>query len=424
MTAILSPLDNREKTILNKRKMSLLILCWEYPPNVIGGLSRHVHGLSVQLAAQGHNIHVLTAGNGELPLFERKEQVNIHRVYPLNNEDNDFLSWIGGLNLAIAQEAEKLAEKIKFDLIHAHDWLLGSASIVLKELLSLPLISTIHATEHGRNNGIHTELQQFIHNKEHQLISESDQVIVCSQYMKEELMTIFELSDEHISVLPNGIEPLYVELNYKEVFPELKQKKYIFSMGRMVREKGFETLIDAAAIVKERGQDLSFVIAGNGPMLETYRRIVIDQGLENFITFIGYVTDEQRNALIFGSEIAVFPSYYEPFGIVALETMIFGKPTIVSDTGGLKGIVTHLDTGMLMTPKDAVSLLEQVAFLLQYPKTALKIGNKGREIVKRLYSWKRIAADTCRLMEDILLTKIVFRDEGNGTETPKIDKKV
>jgi glycogen synthase len=424
MATILSPQVNIENSASITRKLRLLILCWEYPPNVIGGLSRHVHGLSVKLVEQGHEIHVLTAGNGELPSFERKEQVNIHRVHPLNADDHDFFSWIGGLNLAVIQKVVKIAETMKFDLIHAHDWLLGSASIVIKECLSIPLISTIHATEHGRNTGIHTELQQFIHNKELQLINESDQIIVCSQYMKEHLMTIFQVTDEHIAVLPNGIDSLSVHLDHKEIFPQLKHKKYIFSIGRIVREKGFETIIDAAALAKEKGQDLYFVVAGNGPMLETYRKFIVGRQLENFITFIGYVNDEQRNALIFGSEMAVFPSYYEPFGIVALETMVLGKPTIVSDTGGLKGIVTHLNTGMLMAPKDPKSLLIQVNFLLQNPETALEIGSKGRKIVKSLYSWWRIAAETSRLMEDLLLTNKVYEDEGKQKETPNNIKKV
>lgn len=395
----------------------ILILCWEYPPNVVGGLSRHVHGLSVQLAEMGHEVHVLTAGNGELLPFERVNGVNIHRVKPLNEHDEDFLSWIGGLNLAFVFKAEKLAKEITFDIIHAHDWLVGSAAIVLKETLFLPLLATIHATEHGRNNGIHTEMQQFIHYKEQQLIAESDQIIVCSKYMKEILISIFLARNEKIAVIPNGIEPLQVELDFQEVFPVLKQKKYVFSIGRIVKEKGFETIIEAATIAREKELDYFFVIAGKGPMLETYRRQIVEMELEKHITFIGYITDKERNALIFGCEMALFPSLYEPFGIVALETMILEKPTIVSDTGGLKGIVNHLRTGLIMVPGNANSLLNQVNFLMNNPQTAIEIGSRGRQIVKSLYGWKRVASDTSRVMEDTLLNKQV-----NSTESKEIKR--
>ncbi|SMQ82880.1 Glycosyltransferase involved in cell wall bisynthesis [Bacillus sp. OV166] len=422
MDNIFSQLDGSHKTPSNYRTLKILMLCWEYPPNIVGGLSRHVFGLSVHLAEKGHEVHVLTAINGNLPSFENMDGVNVHRVKPINQYDDNFLSWIGGLNLAMAFKAEQLAEEIHFDIIHAHDWLVGSASIVLKETLKIPLLATIHATEYGRNNGIHTEMQQFIHKKEQQLICESDQIIVCSDYMKDVLNSIFKAKNDKIAIIPNGIEPVLNELDTEEIFPELKDQKYIFSIGRIVKEKGFETIIEAASIAKEREIDCFFVIAGKGPMLETYRRQINVRNLESHITFVGYVTDEQRNSLIAGSELAVIPSLYEPFGIVVLETMILGKPTIVSNTGGMKGIVKHLHTGLLMTPGDAESMLEQIDFLINHPLKAEEIGKKGRQIVTILYGWKRIASETSRVMEDTVLNKRVHTDAQK--ETPNNLKKV
>lgn len=416
MDNILSHQLDMERKFFSGWKFKILMLSWEYPPNVVGGLARHVYGLTVQLAEMGHEVHVLTAGHGDSPSFEKIKGVNIHRVNPVNEQDDHFLSWVGGLNLAIAYKAEQLAEEIKFDFIHAHDWLVGTAAIALKEFLSIPLLSTIHATEYGRNNGIHTEMQQFIHEKEQQLIGESNHIIVCSKYMREDLITIFQSKEEMITVIPNGIEPLSIDTTPQEKYPDFNAKKYIFSIGRIVKEKGFETMIEAAAIAKERGLDLFFVIAGKGPMLEAYRRQVADRKLENHLCFVGYIADEYRNALITGSEMAVFPSLYEPFGIVALETMILGKPTIVSNTGGLKGIVKHLQTGLLMVPGDAYSLLTQIEFLIQNPDRAVEIGRRGAQIVKNMYGWKRIASETSRVMEDMILNNRV-----NGKE--KIEKK-
>jgi len=400
-------------------QLNILMLCWEFPPNIVGGLSRHVFGLSTHLAEMGHEVHVLTAGNNELPSFERMNGVNVHRVKPINERDDNFLSWIAGLNLAMAFKAEQLKDVIKFDFLHAHDWLVGAASIALKESLSVPLLTTIHATEHGRNNGIHTDMQQFIHDKEQRLILESDQIIVCSEYMREGLISIFNAQDEKITVIPNGIEPLKVERNIEDFFPELKQKKYIFSIGRIVKEKGFETILEAAAFAKEMGLKCFFVVAGKGPMLETYQQQITARKLDKYAAFVGYITDEQRNALIQGSEMAVIPSLYEPFGIAALETMILGKPTIVSNTGGMKGIVKHFQTGLLMVPGDAKSLLEQIDFLMNNPEKAEEIGGKGREIVKSLYGWKRIASETNSVMEDTILNKRVNENEQKVTPNNK-----
>lgn len=280
-----------------------------------------------------------------------------------------------------------------------------------KESLSTPLLTTIHATEHGRNNGIYTEMQRVIHNKELQLIKESDQLIVCSEYMREELLTIFQASPKKIAVIPNGVEQKDIKADAEEYFPSLINRKYIFSVGRMVKEKGYETIIEAAEIAKETGQDIYFVIAGKGPMLDNYRNQVREKKLENYLNFIGHVTDNQRNDLLLKSEIAIFPSLYEPFGIVALEAMILGIPTVVSEVGGLKGIVQHLQTGLLMVPGDAKSVMENIDFLFRNPQRAKEIGNRGMKIVKSLYGWKNIASQTTRVVEDTLLNKRVLDSE-------------
>jgi len=392
-------------------KLKILILSWEFPPNIVGGLSRHVMGLSAQLADHGHEVHVLTAGNNNLPPFEIMNGITVHRVRPINENDDRFLSWVAGLNLAMAFKAEQLGEEIGFDLIHAHDWLVGAAAISLKEWLRIPLLTTIHATEHGRNNGIYTEMQQFIHQKEQQLIIESDQIIVCSEYMKEEVCEVFALQDERLTVIPNGVEPLKANLKVADIFPELKDKKYIFSIGRIVEEKGFETIIEAAATAKDKQQDIVFVIAGKGPMLKEYQNRVLKRGLECYVSFIGYVTDDQRNALIQDCELVVIPSLYEPFGIVVLESMALGKPTVVSNTGGMKGIIKHLQNGMLMVPGSPQSLLEQIEYLFNQPEKAKEIGSRGKQIVQSLYGWKRIAAETSRIMEDTLLNQRVNEKE-------------
>jgi glycogen synthase len=396
---------------LPSSRLTILILSWEYPPNVVGGLSRHVSGLSIHLARLGLNVHVLTAGNEYLPSNEIINNVNIHRVKPLNEQDRDFFSWIGGLNLAMAQKAAELSVEMKFDLIHVHDWLVGAAGIVLKESFSIPLLTTIHATEHGRNSGIHNEIQHFIHEKEQQLINYSDQIIVCSKYMEHELITVFKAQKEKLVIIPNGIEVDQGIFKSEKFFRNSFNKKIIFSIGRMVEEKGFKTMIKAASIAKENGLNLFFVIAGKGPMLERYRQEVIRRRLEEQLVFIGYITDAEKNSYLLQSDISVFPSLYEPFGIVALESMILGRPTIVSNVGGLKGTVLHMKTGLLMVPGDAESLLEQINFLIENPKKAEEIGLEGRKIVKGLYGWNRIASETMRVIEDVIINKRIFSQQ-------------
>ncbi|AND41509.1 glycosyltransferase family 4 protein [Cytobacillus oceanisediminis] len=397
----------RNKNTCHKGLPKILLLTWEYPPHVVGGLSRHVHGLAGGLK-QDYEVHVLTANPGDLSSSELKDGIYIHRVKPLNEKDPNFLHWILGLNLAMEQKAIELTSFHHFELIHAHDWLVGACGLSLKESLQCPLITTIHATEYGRNNGIYTELQKFIHRKEEQLILGSDQVIVCSEYMKEEVLQQFAVESEKMSVIANGISKEPQLDDPDSLLEGLQVKKggrLIFSIGRMVREKGFDTLIEAAPIIKEKYPDTYMIIAGKGPMLEAHRKKAKELNVDDIIRFPGFINDMQRVALFLKCEFAVFPSHYEPFGIVALEAMIAGKPAIVSNTGGLKGIVKHGFSGLFMTPGDPGSFAEQASALLEDPKAALTIGRQGQKVAESLFSWGRISEETKRVFQETLISQ-------------------
>ncbi|PLR89487.1 glycosyltransferase [Bacillus sp. T33-2] len=384
----------------------IMMLSWEYPPNIVGGLARHVHGLAVHLVKLGFEIHVITAAPFGAASYGQSDGVHIHRVMPLNAQDQDFLSWIGGLNIQLAQKGLEIAAALKFQLIHAHDWLAGAAAMSLSSALSLPLAVTIHATEHGRHMGIYTEMQRFISGKEEQLARAADQLIVCSEFMKEEAIKHFNIQESKIAVIPNGVEKETGNGHTQtagEVYPFIHGRKIVFSIGRMVHEKGFETLIEAAGHLKASVDDICFIVAGKGPLLEHYRQLVREKQLDDLVYFIGFISDEIRNILFEKCFLAVFPSLYEPFGIVAVEAMSYGKPVIVSETGGLKGIIQPLTTGLLAKPGDAGDLAAQMSFLLNNVKEGEIIGSKARQLVEKWYGWNRVALETKRIFEETMI---------------------
>lgn len=394
-----------ENTRYPLRKLNVLVLTWEYPPHIVGGLARHVYGLTKSLSRKNVSIHVITTGQEGLPSDEEVDGVFIHRVMPLNETEKNFIYWVGGLNLALIDKAEKLKCHYHFDLIHAHDWLVGGAARTLKAYWFIPLITTIHGTESGRNNGIYTEMQKIIHDHESKLVKESDQLIVCSDYMREEVKRLFQPIKERVVVISNGIDDDFnknAKKNPLAGFPVQLNRRMIFSIGRMVREKGFDTIIEAAVHMKALREDVYFIIAGKGPMLEEYRRMVIENDLMEMVFLVGFVDDDQRNALFQLCDIAVFPSRYEPFGIVALEAMMAGKPTIVSRVGGLKGIVQHQKTGMFMSPGSSESLVKQLLRLLDQLDFAQKIAEEGQKYVQRFFSWNRVAEETKEVYQNIL----------------------
>ena len=167
--------------------MKILMLSWEYPPRVVGGISRVVYDLSHKLYQQGHKVTVITYRDGNVPYYEDDDGVDVYRVDNFMISPNNFIDWIMQLNFnMIAKAGEVIAEKGNFDVIHAHDWLTAYAGKTLKFAYNTPLVSTIHATEAGRNSGIRTEMQKYINDTEWMLTYESSEVIVNSNYMKNE----------------------------------------------------------------------------------------------------------------------------------------------------------------------------------------------------------------------------------------------
>ncbi|WP_078550534.1 1,4-alpha-glucan branching protein domain-containing protein [Litchfieldia alkalitelluris] len=396
-----------------KNGLRILMLSWEFPPLVVGGLSRHVYDLSRALVEIGHQVTVVTSAVEGSPYYEVVEGVEVYRVDCLQPHATEFLDWIGSLNMSFTKTSIELEQELSFDIMHAHDWLVAVSAIMLKSILNKPLVSTIHATEYGRNNGIYTELQRKIHAKEEELTKASDAVIVCSEYMEEEVIRLFHLHSSKVHVFPNGVDPsMLVVKNANMVLSSLLKLDYshlIFSVGRIVQEKGFETVIDAASIILEEFPHVLILIAGKGPMLKDYRKKVKTLGLENNIVFIGFISDEERNMYFKECDITLFPSIYEPFGIVALEGMAAGKPTIVSDTGGLKDIVIHGKTGLKMIPGDKESLAREVLHLLRDEVYAAELGRNGKLAVTTTYAWEKIAQDTSQVFMDMLQQPISIR---------------
>ncbi|WP_052728315.1 glycosyltransferase [Domibacillus tundrae] len=394
-------LSKKPSESVEEMEGAILLLTWEYPPNIVGGMARHVHGLAESLVASGREVIVLTASHHETPQYEVVSGVHIYRTGPLHKGEHDFLKQTSDLNLCLFQKGTELIRDYDIALIHTHDWLTGDAAVLLAEQQQLPLVSTIHATEHGRNNGLHNELQHTIASKEKALIAASDTVIVCSQPMKEELRVFYEAGEKDIYVIPNGVE---FEANVSTHTRFSHIKPFIFSIGRMVFEKGFQTFFNIH-LKDLKKENIQFIIAGKGPLLETWREEVKKRGLENKIHFVGYVSDEERKALFQTCEAAVFPSLYEPFGIVALEAMAFQKPVIAAATGGLKSFVLHKQTGLLFEPGNAEDLSTKLAAILDQPDYANELGINGHEMAKELYSWNHISAQTEKVYDQTVFIK-------------------
>lgn len=387
--------------------MRIMMLSWEYPPRIVGGIARVVHDLSHMFARQGHEVHVVTYKEGETKEFEKDGEVFVHRVcnYPINA--NNLIDWVMQLNFCMIEKASALIRDVgKFDIIHAHDWLVAYAARTLKQAYKLPLVATIHATESGRNKGIHNQSQGYVNDVEWLLTYEATNVICNSYFMKNEIKNLFGKPADKIHVVPNGIninkfDGQERDWEFRRNYA-LDSEKMVFFAGRIVNEKGIQILLQAAPKILASCPDTKFIIAGRGPCLEELKSLAYHLGIAHKVYFTGYLNDVQITKMYKAIDVATFPSLYEPFGIVALEGMLAGVPTVVSDAGGLNEIVSHGIDGMKSYAGNANSLADSILEVLCNKTLCENMAKCAREKVVKEFNWDTIAQNTMKVYKETI----------------------
>lgn len=379
--------------------MKILVLAWEFPPRIVGGIARHVAELYPELVKLGHAIHLLTVEFGQAPSYEIVDGIRVHRV-PVGNS-NDFFHWIVNLNESMGQHGGKLLrEEGPFDLIHAHDWLVGDAAIALKHTFKVPLVATIHATEFGRYNGLYNDTHHYISGKETLLAYNAWRIIVCTDYMRREVERVLASPWDKIDVVYNGIypekkrrQPNFDFWNFRRRFAT-DSEKLVYYVGRMTHEKGISLLISAAAQINGAMHgSVKFVIIGGGNTAALQQQ-AWDLGIWNKCYFTGFMSDDDLNKFQTVADCAVFPSLYEPFGIVALESFAARVPVVVSDTGGFPEVVRHTKTGIVTQTGNPDSLAWGILEVLNHPGYAQWLVDNAYEDLDARFSWPKLAQQT------------------------------
>lgn len=399
--------------------MRVLMFSWEYPPHVLGGLGNHVAALAPALARQGAEVWLVTPrwAGGEpeevVPACADREGVHVLRVEPPVGHMGNFFADAQQTNLnleeAVTRRLLPAGEPDGFDVIHAHDWLVAWAATSLKRLCRVPLVVTIHATERGRGRGhLRGEMQQAINGTEDWLCHEAWRIIACSDYMAHEVRAYFDVPADRVDVIPNGVNTAPFDVldgvdlwDFRARFAA-PDEKIVFHVGRIVHEKGSHLIVEAAPDVLASFPQARFVIAGQGPMLEHLRQRAEALGIASRFCFNGYVSDEDRNRLYRVADCAVFPSLYEPFGIVALEAMAARCPVVVASTGGLAEVVEHNVTGIMVYPDKVDSLAWGILDTLQQPEWSAARAEQAYRKVREEHDWDHIARQTLGVYQRVV----------------------
>lgn len=384
--------------------MRVLMLSWEYPPHIVGGLGKHVGDLAPVLARRGIVVHIVAPWAGTSESQEQAAGLWVHRIAAPTEGGygSSFYDQAMITNAALTAASPELLERFgPFDLIHTHDWLTAPTARDLKHRYKLPLIATIHATERGRGRGhLPNEQAHRINALEWELTYEAWRVICCTRYMANEIQAYFVTPPDKIDVIPNGVDPSQfdalngLDLSTFRARYALPEEKIVFYVGRIVAEKGVDILIQAVPRVLEGYPQAKFIIAGQGPELGRLQALAQTMGIGHKVLFTGRISDDERNRLFKVADCAVFPSLYEPFGIVALEAMAAGVPVVVSEVGGLAEVVQHAETGITIHPNDPASCAWGILHTLQHPHWAQRRVENAQRVVRTVYNWDTIAAQT------------------------------
>ena len=386
--------------------MRILMLSWEYPPKIVGGISRHLFDLARALQGQGAEVHVITCEHPGAAEEAIEDGIHLHRVTP-QGQANDFIHWVQLLNDAMYARADALLPQLLAQsaaeplLLHAHDWLAHYAGAALKHKYHLPLVATIHATEYGRNNGINGPTQEYISSVEWNLQNEAWRVIVCTDFMRRECQHALGTPWDKMDVIYNGVDADKFTLpdfspaeraafRARYAAPE---EKILFFVGRMVREKGVQILIEALPKVRWGYHDAKLLICGGGHR-EHLVNLAAYLGMEAHVYFAGFVPDDDLLKIYSIIDVAAFPSLYEPFGIVALEAMAAQVPVVVSDAGGLPEVVQNGVTGLTTYAGNPNSLADGLLQVLHDPAGAQRRVQAAIARLQTDFHWDTIAKQT------------------------------
>jgi glycogen synthase len=378
--------------------LRIFMLSWEYPPRIIGGLARHVEGLSKALASTGNEVHVVTLDFPGAPYEEQEGSLYVHRV-AVDLPAPTFHTWVLLFNHFFEKRLGQLAKQFGApDVVHVHDWLTVSGGVAAKHLLRAPLVMTFHSTEASRSSSSPSPESAMVEGLEWWGSFESSRIIAVSGWMKSQVVSLFKVPEEKVAEIPNAVDPLKFEgpVDVQAIRAKWKVKegeKLITAVGRLTSQKGFDDLVKAFRIIKVAIPDSKLLIVGDGYMRGELEALAAHEQVRESTTFAGFVSDSDLMGALRASDVVAVPSRFEPFGIIALEAMAAGAPLVVSRVGGLAEIVEDQVDGIEVDPNSPPSIAEATIKVLRDRALSARLVEKGKDKAKA-YSWSSAAKNT------------------------------
>ena len=409
--------------------MRIGFFVWEYPPALVGGLGTYADYMTREYVAMGNDVTVFTLNPGNLKTREILKGVEVHRpliadasnVFPMFVID-DLKKW--GTNIRMFNDifiynilsATKFInsmlkkEACNYDIVCVHDWLSSMAGIIAKNETKVPVAFHVHSTEWGRAGGQGSEVVSYL---EYATAQKVDKIVTVSHAMQEDLAR-HGWPKGKISVIWNGVDPeRYNPKNCKSEEVEAIRNRYgvkpdekmLLFLGRLTWVKGVANLVQAMPMVLEDYPKTKLVILGKGEqqndIIETANRLGISSKVACKFDF---VPEKERILHYAASDVCIFPSTYEPFGIVSLEAMSMAKPLVV----GAQGVVGFREqvvswgpdqNGVHVNGGNAADIAWGIKEILSDSDRAKHWGEIGRKRVLQYFTWRKAAEQTLQVYE-------------------------
>ena len=411
--------------------MRIGFFVWEYPPALVGGLGTYAEYITREFVAMGNDVTVFTLNPGNLKTREIIKGVEVHRpliadasnVFPMFVTE-DLKKW--GTNIRMFNDifiynilsATKFLnsmlkkEGCNYDVVCVHDWLSSMAGIIVKNESKVPVTFHVHSTEWGRAGGQGSEVVSYL---EWATAEKVDKIVTVSHAMREDLAR-HGWPNTKISVVWNGVDP--ERYNPRNCRPEEVEairarygvkpdEKMVLFLGRLTWVKGVGNLVQAMPMVLEEFPNTKFVVLGKGEqqddIFETAKRLGISDKVACRFEF---VPEKERILHYAASDVCIFPSTYEPFGIVSLEAMSMAKPLIV----GAQGVVGFREqvvpsgpdqNGVHVNGGNAADIAWGIKGVLSDSERAKQWGENGRKRVLQYFTWRKAAEQTLQIYETL-----------------------
>lgn len=386
---------------------------WELPPYNSGGLGVACEGLARALRSSGAHITFVLPRRADVDdkslevMFANDKEITVETVNALlapymTSSQYQKLLETEGVSLygsSLFEEvvryglaAQRIAKRVDFDIIHAHEWLSFAAGLAAKRVSGKPLVLHVHATEFDRSG--FQGVNQQVYDLERKAFEKADSIIAVSQYTKSIIVEHYSIDPDKIFVVYNGISE--EEIGQAERMPKsdslkpVPGSKMVLFVGRLTLHKGPDYFLQAAKKVAELYPNVVFMIAGSGEMEHQLIEESAKLGIADKVFFTGFLRGEELRKLYKASDLCVFPSISEPFGLTTLESLINGTPVLVSKQSGVSEILSHTLKADFW---DIDDMTDKILAVLQYGSLMENLSCNGHREAKDK-TWGR-AAQKC-----------------------------